>query len=175
MDEFDNRAHNRQTENKDFERVPVSGMRDIMTVLNKEEGYEYRWINDTDEKGSRIYKFKRGGWELAPLQTSAGEVTVGEEAVYRSEGKDDIVRLHVGAGQFAYLMRIKQEWYDADQAAKQAEIDEVEATIAGTGSSTGQDFGQYGSIKIGKHRQGIEAYEHGEFYITTGEECYGEY
>lgn len=149
---FDNRSHNRQTENKDFDRVPVSGMRDIMTVLNKETGYSYRWVNDTDEKGSRIYKYKRGGWELAPLHTPEGELTVGEEAVFRTEGKEDIVRLHVGAGQFAYLMRIKQEWYDEDQKAKADAIDEVEATMAATGSSTGEDFGQYGTVKIGKHR-----------------------
>ncbi len=148
---FSNRAHNRQKENKQ-ERVPVSGMRDIMTVLNKEEGYEYRWVNDIDEKGSRIFKYKRGGWDMAPLQTPEGELTVGEEAVFRTEGKEDIVRLHVGAGQFAYLMRIKKEWYDEDQKAKQDAIDEVEATIAGTGSSTGENFGQYGSIKIGKHQ-----------------------
>lgn len=145
-----NRAHNRQKENKE-NRVPVSGMRDIMTVLNKEEGYEYRWINDTADNGSQIYKYKRGGWELAPLQTPEGELTVGEEAVFRKEGKEDIVRLHVGEGKFAYLMRIKQEWYDEDQQAKADAIDEVEATIKRTGSSTGDDFGQYGSIKIGKH------------------------
>lgn len=150
--EIGNRSHNRQTENKLDDRVPVSGMRDIMTVLNKETGYVYRWVNDTDDKGSRIYKYKRGGYEMAPLQTPDGELTVGEEAVFRTEGKDDIVRLHVGGGQYAYLMRIKQEWYDADQADKQASIDEMEATIAGTGSSTGENFGQYGSVKIGKYR-----------------------
>ena len=150
--EIGNRSHNRQTENKP-ERVPVSGMRDIMTVLNKESGYAYRWVNDTDEKGSRIYKYKRGGWELAPLQTPEGELTVGEEAVFRTEGKDDIVRLHVGGGSFAYLMRIKQEWYDEDQKAKQDSIDETEATMQATGSSTGEDFGQYGSIRIDNKRQ----------------------
>ena len=148
---IDNRAHNRQNDNKPM-RVPVSGMRDIMTVLNKEEGYEYRWVTDIDEKGSRIYKYKRGGWEMSPLINSEGEIIVGEEAVFRTENKEDIIRLHVGAGQFSYLMRIKKEYYDEDQRAKAAEIDEVEATIAGTGSSTGENFGQYGSVKIGKHR-----------------------
>ena len=146
---YANRANNRQKKN---ERVPVSGMRDIMTVLNKEEGYSYRWVTDIDEKGSRIYKFKRGGWEMAPLQTSEGKLTVGEEAVFRTEGKEDIVRLHVGAGQFSYLMRIKQELYDADQKVKAAEIDEMEATIARTGTATGESFGQYGKVQIGKHR-----------------------
>ena len=146
-----NRARNRQRENKQ-DRVPVSGMRDIMTVLNKEEGYVYRWVSDIDEKGSRIYKFKRGGWEMSPLETTEGEIIVGEEAVFRTDAKEDIIRLHVGQGQYAYLMRIKKELYDEDQTAKQDLIDEVEATIAGTGSSTGEDFGQYGSIKIGKHQ-----------------------
>ena len=147
-----NRAKNRVKKNKGSDRVPVSGMRDIMTVLNKEEGYSYRWVTDIDEKGSRIYKFKRGGWDMAPLHTPDGKLTVGEEAVFRTEGKEDIVRLHVGAGQFAYLMRIKQELYDEDQKAKAEAIDEVEATISSKGSATGENFGQYGKIQIGKHR-----------------------
>jgi len=151
--EIGNRAHNRQNENK-VKRVPVSGMRDIMTVLNKEEGYAYRWVTDIDEKGSRIYKYKRGGWEMSPLETTEGEIIVGEEAVFRTENKEDIIRLHVGAGQFAYLMRIKKEWYDEDQKAKADAIDEVEATITRTGSSTGESFGQYGSISIDSKRQG---------------------
>jgi len=151
--EIGNRAHNRQNENK-VKRVPVSGMRDIMTVLNKEEGYAYRWVTDIDEKGSRIYKYKRGGWEMSPLETTEGEIRVGEEAVFRTENKEDIIRLHVGAGQFAYLMRIKKEWYDEDQKAKADAIDEVEATITRTGSSTGESFGQYGSISIDSKRQG---------------------
>jgi len=148
---FSNRAHNRQNDNKS-DRVPVSGMRDIMTVLNKEEGYVYRWVTDSDVQGSRMYKYKRGGWEMSPLATPDGAIIVGEEAVFKTENKDDIIRLHVGAGQFAYLMRIKKEWYDEDKAKQAADIDEVEATIAGTGSSTAEDFSQYGTIKIGKHR-----------------------
>ena len=89
---------------------------------------------------------------MSPLETTEGEIIVGEEAVFRTDAKEDIIRLHVGQGQYAYLMRIKKELYDEDKKAKQDLIDEVEATIAGTGSSTGEDFGQYGSIKIGKHQ-----------------------
>lgn len=151
--EIGNRAHNRQNENKP-KRVPVSGMRDIMTVLNKEEGYEYRWVTDVDEKGSRIYKYKRGGWEMSPLQTADGNIIVGEEAVFRTEAKEDIIRLHVGGGQFGYLMRIKKEWYDEDQKDKAAEIDAMEDTITGTGSSTGENFGQYGKVTIDSKKIG---------------------
>ena len=52
-----NRAQNRQDENKP-ERVPVDGMRDIMTVRGKDPAFKYRWVADTDEKGSRIWKYK---------------------------------------------------------------------------------------------------------------------
>jgi len=147
MNEIGNRPHNRQNENKP-RRVPVSGMRDIMTVLNKEEGYEYRWVTDVDDGGSRIYKYKRGGWEMSPLQTTEGEIIVGEEAVFRTEAKEDVIRLHAGGGQFCYLMRIKKEWYDEDQKAKADAIDEMEASITQTGSSTGENFGQYGEVRI---------------------------
>ena len=140
-------ADNRNNENK-MERIPVSGLRDIMTVLGKDPNFAYRWVVDEDEKGSRILRFKRGGWEFARNDDQPGGVQVGSESVYKSRSEGSIIREHSGAGRFSYLMKIRKEFYDEDQAAKAKEIDEVEETIVGTGSSEGTEFGQYGSIKI---------------------------
>lgn len=140
-----NRAQNRVTENK-ADRVPVSGIRDILTVMGKDPNFVYRFIVDEDEQGSRIMRFNRGGWEFA--RQDQGSLMVGKECVYKSKQEGSIIRLHTGDGKYSYLMRIKKEWYDEDQAAKAADILEVEETITKTGTSTGEDFGQYGSIKI---------------------------
>ena len=115
-------------------RVPVSGSRDIMTVFGKEEDFVYRWVNDINEAGSRILKFKRGGYEFARNELGSDEYVIGEEAVYQSKNDGSIIRLPVGtdkAGQamHAYLMRIKKEWYDEDQDLKEKELQKEEEAI----------------------------------------------
>lgn len=143
-----NRPQNRQTENK-VERVPVDGMRDIMTVHGRDPAFVYRWVTDADEKGSRIWKFKRGGWELATLDSEEAKLQVGQEAVYKSKEDGNIVRLHTGDGNYSYLMRIKKEFYEEDQKAKADNILQLENSITGTQTSQGDaNNGQYGSVKF---------------------------
>jgi hypothetical protein len=143
-----NRPQNRTTHK---ERVPVDGMRDIMTVHGKDSGFKYRWVTDTDERGSRIWKFKRGGWEFATLDGHDEEIQVGQEAVYKSADEGNLVRLHTGEGRFSYLMRIPKEYYDEDQIAKEERIQEQEDGIMGTQTSQGDaNNGQYGSVKFEK-------------------------
>lgn len=130
------------------QRVPVGGLRDIMTVFNKDLGYRYRWVNDVSENGSRIARFKRGGYEFARSETEDGGYVIGQEAVYSSKQDGSLVRLHVGHDDggnpiHAYLMRIKEEWYLEDKAAKEAERKEIEEMLTRTGSSQGEDFNQY--------------------------------
>ena len=151
---FANRAQNRVT-SKD--RVPVSGMRDIMTVFGKDPAYNYRWVVDVDEGGNEIWNFTRGGYEFAPCETDSGELVIGQQAVYKSEQKgENIVRIPSGQGKFSYLMRIKKEWYDTDQAAKWKEVDDQEAGIfnrygeAEDTKSTGQYMGEESELAI-KH------------------------
>jgi hypothetical protein len=143
-----NRAQNRQTKT---ERIPVDGQRDIMTVHGKDPAYSYRWVEDSDERGSRIWKFKRGGWELATLDGEQQEMHVGQEAVYKSKQDGNLVRLHTGEAKFSYLMRIKKEWKKEDFQTKQANIDELEGGIMGTQTSQGDaNNGMYGSVKFEK-------------------------
>ena len=142
-------ATNRKAEaSRPATRVPVSGNRDIMTVFNKDPNFHYRWVNDVDERGSRIMKFERGGYHFAPTETDLGDKVIGDDAVYKSKLGDSIIRLPTGNGGYSYLMRIKREWYDEDDANKNAAIDVVEGQITGTGSPDGEDFGQYGSVSI---------------------------
>lgn len=145
-------------EGKPATRVPVSGQRDIMSVFNKDKNFHYRWVVDLDERGSRILKFERAGYHFSPIETEDQRLVVGEDAVYRSRKEDrdvSIIRLPTGGGHFSYLMRIKKEWYNEDQEAKQLPIDEMEAQITGDLTPDGQskkDLGQYGSVSIKRGR-----------------------
>jgi hypothetical protein len=139
----------RESENKP-KRVPVGGFHDLLHVEGKEPGYVYRWVLDKNEAGSRILKFKRGGWDFARIDDRGVEegLVVGQENVYSSDQDGSIVRVPSGNADYSYLMRIKEEWYDEDQVAKQEKIDAVEDAIRRTGASDGEDFGQYGEVKI---------------------------
>lgn len=123
-------------ENEVRQRVPVSGVRDVLTVYGKDPNYEYRFVNDAS---NRIARFQRGGWEIVTDDLEVGAPRVG---VPESEGS--AVKVSVGGGTQAYLMRIKKEWYDEDQKAKYAHLDEVEEAIYGEVNKPGM----YGEIKL---------------------------
>ena len=148
------RATNRVTENKP-NRVPVSGIRDILTVYGKDDRFKYRFVDDVDEKGMRIMRFTRGGWTF----TEGGEhsdIVVGEECVYKTRDGSSIIRFPSGQGRFSYLMQIPREIWDSDQKAKQDEIDEVEATITrpiamqSAINAEASGSGQYGKVTINR-------------------------
>lgn len=140
---------NRQTENKPT-RVPVSGIRDILAVYGKEPDKEYRFVKDTTEGGSRIQAFIRGGWQF----TQGGDhskIVVGDECVYKSEkGHGSIIRYPAGNDQYLFLMEIRKEWYEEDQANKAAHLDEIEAQMTRKRSEDDNELGQYGQVKISR-------------------------
>lgn len=147
---FDNRQKDKQNKPK---RIPVSGIRDIMTVLGKDENFSYRFVVDKMEKGARMMRFERGGWTYARQDDMPGGIQVGDESVYKSKTEGSIIRFPSGEGLFSYLMKIRRDWFDADQAAKAEAIDAVELSIIGTGRPDGEENeGQYGSVKISRER-----------------------
>lgn len=116
-------------------RVPISGNRDILTVYGKEDGYHYRWVLDV---GNRTKKFQNAGYEFV-----THEVTVGDARAGTPEGLGTIVEALSGNGnQKLVLMRILEEYYDEDQAAKELNTLTLEA---GMGKELG---GIYGDIKL---------------------------
>ncbi len=112
-------------------RKPV-GQRQRLEIINREPGRVYRLI-DSDQY--RVEMFKDAGYRVEDINNH----------VYRSRldqgGKSDNV-LHVGGGKTQVLVSIEQEYYDEDQAAKQAQIDAAEAAIKKPSE------GQYGKVSI---------------------------
>lgn len=117
------------------DRVPVGGPRNILTVADKDPNYVYRWVLDIP---GRLEMFKRAGYEVVTDNNEVGDPTVD-----RHKQLGSAVTLVKGT-QTLVLMRILREWYDEDQAAKQEEIDALEATM------TSGSAGDYGNIKVNR-------------------------
>ena len=116
-------------------RVPVS-QRNVLTVKGKDPAYEYRVVNDVDD---RIAQFIEGGYEIA----SKDEVDVGDKRVSQGTPVGSKRHLSVGQGIKAHVMRIPKEFYDQDQAAKQRRVNEQESSIKDKALD-----GNYGKLDI---------------------------
>lgn len=102
-------------------RTPV-GTRNILTVKNKEPGFVYRIVNDS---GDRVQMFEEAGYEVV----EADKVIVGDKRINKATPVGSKAEVNVGSGEKALVMRIKEEWYKEDQAAKQAKVNELESSM----------------------------------------------
>lgn len=102
-------------------RTPADGARDILTVYDKDPNYVYRWVRNDE---GRIQWFQGRGYEVVQKPHEVGQPVVdggsqlGSAVTKFGGGKVTLV-----------LMRIPREWYDEDQAAKEASIAATEATM----------------------------------------------
>lgn len=121
------------------QRVPVHGQRDILTVYNKDPEYQYRWVKDTHEDGSRVQRFLAAAYEFA----SPEQHKVGQNFVYKVEDGGSVIRIPEGDNSHLYLMRQPKEFYDEDFEASQNKIDELEKSMFLPDESDGQ----YGEVR----------------------------
>ncbi len=119
-------------------RTPV-GQRNVLTVTGKEAGYQYRVVNDSAD---RIETFKEAGWEVVP----AKDVRIGDKRINSAAPEGSAATASVGLGQKAVIMRIKDDWYKEDQAAKEAQIKRLEESTI----QKAQGSGDYGSVTMGR-------------------------
>jgi hypothetical protein len=124
-------------------RVPLHEQRNTLTITNKDPNFEYRIVNDVD---NRISKFKLAGWEAAPKE----DHEVGDPKVDTGQATTtSIVEKAVGGRVKAILMRIPKEWYDEDQAKKAEEVDRSEAAM----KREAAEKADYGNLDISKRRK----------------------
>jgi hypothetical protein len=118
-------------------RTPI-GKRNVLTVTGKEAGYEYRVVNDTSD---RVQDFLDNGWEVV----SKDNVRVGDKRLNQSSEMGSAAEVNVGQGMKAVVMRIRQDWYEDDQAAKQAEVSRTEEATRSEALN-----GTYGKLEISR-------------------------
>lgn len=102
------------------ERVPISGPRDILTVLKKDPNYVYRWVID---KPGRIQRFVDAGYEIVNHEAEVGQRTVDSGSRLGSAWT------YSTGGMLLVLMRQRQEWYKEDQLSKQKDLDALEEVL----------------------------------------------
>ena len=102
-------------------RTPVA-YRNRLTVSNKDANFEYRIVNDVDD---RIENFKDRGWEVVP----AKDTKVGDRRADNASPTGSASEISVGNGTKAIVMRIPKDWYDEDQKAKAEDVDRLENSM----------------------------------------------
>lgn len=127
-------------------RVPIQGFRDKLTVDGLDPDYVYRWILDAHENGQRIEQCQAAGYNFVRKEDG---VIIGQNSVHQSETLGSIIRISEADDSYLYLMRIRKEYYEEDQKAKNAEVDALQHSMnRNTGKTPGKDD-LYGSVKIG--------------------------
>lgn len=118
-----------------FQRGPQSISGD------KDPNYHYRFVNDT---GSRLTNFQQAGYEFV----SDTELTVGDSRVSDPSAIDSRKSVISNDGTTSYLMKIKKEFYEEDQAAKADHIAEQESAMTADASQ-----GMYGKVDLNSRRK----------------------
>ena len=113
-------------------RTPVA-TRNRLFVRNKEPGYVYRIVNDVDDN---IQIRQDQGYEIVPADKIG---RVGDKRVDTASAPGSSSYIPVGQGTKAVVMRIKEEYYKEDQAAKQAELEELEESM----KTRNADYGNF--------------------------------
>lgn len=120
-------------------RTPINGRRSILSVKGKDPDYEYRIVND---EGDRVALFQEQGYEVV----TDPNVMVGERRVGKPGQEGTPVKVSVGNGQQAYLMRIRKDWFEEDQQAKLDSIREQEASL----EADAHRAADYGKFKVSR-------------------------
>lgn len=107
-------------------RQPIRA-RGRLTVGGKDSNYVYRFVNDI---GDRVTMFQEAGYEL--VTKDAHKIGDNRVDIASPDGTNAMVSVGVkpnGDAQRAYLMRIKREWFEEDQAEKQVEVRKVQEQL----------------------------------------------
>ena len=99
----------------------------------------FRSVNDTDD---RIQQMQELGYEIV----SDTSMQVGDKRIANPTQEGSPVQVSVGQGIKAYVMRQKEEYFKEDQASKQQQVNELEAST----KREAQEAGFYGKLKIDK-------------------------
>lgn len=118
------------------ERTPLGGLRTKLQAPER-KGYVRRWFND--EPG-RLSDAEAAGYEFVSEPVQAGDPDVTNVLDPGSRISKTVSR----EGRKAYLMEIREDWYNEDQAAKEARLKETDDAIrkGSLQGSPGQD-GRY--------------------------------
>ena len=144
------RSANGESTQQRKKRVPIGTQNRLN--FRQEPGFHYRMVTDLND-GDRVRRFTDAGYErVIDPHAKGGDDRAGAD----SQMGGAVVR-SVGGGRKGVLMRISQDLYDEDQAAKQQRVDQKEAALMRT-PIPGQErvidnTGSYGKVEIAENRR----------------------
>ncbi len=121
-------------------RTPINGTRNVMTASDKDPDFHYRFVNDT---GDRVARFQELGYEIV----TDPKHKLGDRRVAQATPEGSARTISAGGGVTAVLMRQRKDWFNEDQAAKQADIDEIEKSMK---REALEGEGRYGKLEVGR-------------------------
>ena len=125
MNEQNTRRSRDNTEQR-AERVPLGIKRSKLEVKDQDPAYMYRWINDV---GGRVLDAQNGGYEFV-TDAKVGEGDIANRNASAGNRVSRVVgTTDRGNAITAYLMRIRKEFYQDDQAAKKRQLDELDKAL----------------------------------------------
>jgi len=112
----------RSTPQKRAVRKPLSARGPLNITGEKDPNFHYRFVNDV---GSRVYNYQQAGYEIV----TDGDLTVGDSRVSDASDLGSPRRVVGDQGTTSVLMRIPKEYFDEDQAKKNAALDEQDQAM----------------------------------------------
>jgi hypothetical protein len=108
-------------------RTAAEGLRDFLSVLNQDPNYVYRLAADNPARPGRVEHLQELGYEVVQDK----DVELGEPTVDRrtKQKLGSAVTRPGGSGITLVLMRQRREWWEEDQAFKQAKVDALEEAM----------------------------------------------
>ena len=101
-------------------RTPL-GSRNRLSFGDQDPNFTYRVINDQDD---RLLQAQEAGYEFV-----TGDQPLGDKRAAEGGKIDSRISKPVGNGVRGFLMRIPKEYYEEDQNAKMAKVDETEKAL----------------------------------------------
>lgn len=122
----------REAKERKRNRVPIGGRRTKLQLSEKDrealKDYQVRWIND---QGGRVLEAEAGGYEFV---TPEEATSLGQGAIH--QGNSDlgsrVSKVVDRRGTRAYLMKIRKDWYEEDQKAKEENNSQVDRALRPT-------------------------------------------
>ena len=112
----------RSTPQKRVVRKPLSARGPLNITGEKDPNFHYRFVNDV---GSRVYNYQQAGYEIV----TDGDLTVGDSRVSDASDLGSPRRVVGDQGTTSVLMCIPKEYFDEDQAKKNAALDEQDQAM----------------------------------------------
>lgn len=132
------------------ERVPFSTNRRRLALHKELDGFITRWFNDLDDRLQRAedagyqYVHRKEIGQVGDKDISNGNTDVNSR-VSRVVGRQP-----TGQPIRAYLMKIRKDWYETDQAKKEEVNARVDEAIRAGTSGGAKVENQYGDVRLNR-------------------------